>query len=156
MEAPDRSNATQVLNHSKLPWRLPADRSTAANPSSVVIRRLIRDSGTGPIVHPWRSPNVRRWRCTDARRSLYGGLTDPATGPLQNRYVIRSTSVEFFSANGREGGVGDVPGLRSGVETVLLRLRYGCIPTSFPNFEDDIISSRDHGSPPIRTGICLW
>ena len=46
-EAPDLSNATEILNRLKLPWSLPADRSTAANSSSVIIRRLIRDSGTG-------------------------------------------------------------------------------------------------------------
>ena len=51
-EAPDRTNATHVLNRSKLSWSLPADRSTAMNPSSVVTRRLIPESGTGPLMHP--------------------------------------------------------------------------------------------------------
>ena len=34
------------------------------------------------------------------------------------------------------------------VKTVLLGLRYGCIQTSFSNCDDDVILSRDRGSPP--------
>ena len=64
-------------------------------------------------------------------RLLYGGLTDTVLDLCKNRNANRSNSIEFFSSNGREGGVRDVPGLRKGVETFLLWLRYECIATSF-------------------------